>query len=334
MQVLGLPSNVNRLGSNALGQEAQQREINLRRKLHGDWERLRGFLVPDPEIARITGISRATFYRRRRAIARHGNQGLARRSTRPRRLRQSAVPQSVRDLVLRLRRQRPTYGKAKLTVILVRDHGITLSESTVGRILAELMRRGQVPRYLAAAKLARKRQFTGHARRWAYDLRPQQAGEMIQIDHMTVTKNQFYLKHFQAWDPVTKYTHAEVYYRATSTTAAQFLATLQKALPFPIRSIQVGGGSEFMNHFEDACQANGLPLYVLPPKRPQYNGGVERMNRTMREDLYARQDLVADDIAQFRAAVQQANHTYNHYRPHQKLDNLTPEQYLARLQAA
>jgi transposase InsO family protein len=89
-----------------------------------------------------------------------------------------------------------------------------------------------------------------------------------------------------------------------------------------------------MNHFEEACQAKGMPLYVLPPKRPQYNGGVERMNRTMREDLYASKDLVADHIGQFRAALQQATHTYNHYRPHQKLDNVTPSQYLAKLQAA
>jgi transposase InsO family protein len=42
-----------------------------------------------------------------------------------------------------------------------------------------------------------------------------------------------------------------------------------------------------MKDFEDACEAKNIPLYVLPPKRPQYNGGVERMNRTMREDLYA-----------------------------------------------
>jgi transposase InsO family protein len=209
-----------------------------------------------------------------------------------------------------------------------------LSESTVGRILVDLMRRGLVLRYAAATKSYRKRQFTGHARRWAYDLRPQQPGEMIQIDHMTVTKNQRCLKHFQAWDPLTKYSHADVYYNATSASAASFLDSLQRALTFPVRSIQVDGGSEFMKDFEQACKDKGIPLYVLPPKRPQYNGGVERMNRTMREDLYARQDLLADDIARFRAAVQQANHTYNHYRPHQALDNLTPARYFAQLQAA
>jgi putative transposase len=334
MHLLGLPSSVYRLGSYALRQEASESERALRHKLLGDWERLKRFKVPDADIACITGISRATFYRRKRALGTYGTQGLARRSTRPRRIRQSAVPQAVRDLVLRLRRQHPTYGKAKLTVLLARDHNIRLSESTIGRILADYMRRGLILRYAAATKQGRKRQFTGHARRWVSDLRPRQPGEMIQIDHMTVSKNQVYLKHFQAWDPITKYTHAEVYTVATSFSAAAFLRSLERALPFPIRSIQVDGGSEFMKHFEATCQIKDIRLYVLPPKRPQYNGGVERMNRTMREDLYARQDLLANDIDQFREAVRQATHTYNHYRPHQKLDNLTPAQYLAKLQAA
>jgi hypothetical protein len=33
-------------------------------------------------------------------------------------------------------------------------------------------------------------------------------GERIQIDHMTVTKNGITLKHFQAWDRVSKYIYA------------------------------------------------------------------------------------------------------------------------------
>jgi hypothetical protein len=96
----------------------------------------------------------------------------------------TAIPQAVRDLVLQLRRQHRTYGMAKLTVILARDHGVRISESTVGRIVADLMGRGLVPRYVDATRIVRNRKFTGHARRWAYDLRPQQPGEMIQIDHM------------------------------------------------------------------------------------------------------------------------------------------------------
>jgi len=306
----------------------------MRHKLLGDWDRLKQLRVPDADTACVIGVSRATHYRRKRALATYGTQGLVRRSQRPRRVRQSAIPQAVRDQVMRLRREHPTYGKAKLTVLLTRDHGITLSESTVGRILSNLMQRGLVIRYAAATKIIRKRKFTGHARRWAYDLRPTLPGEMIQVDHMTVNKHTVLLKHFQAWDPISKYAHGEVYHTATSANAAHFLGKLQQALPFPVRSIQVDGGSEFMKDFEAACQAKGIPLYVLPPKRPQYNGGVERMNRTMRDDLYARKDLLANNMADFRDAVRQATHTYNHYRPHQSLDNLTPVQYLAQLQAA
>jgi hypothetical protein len=68
------------------------------------------------------------------------------------------------------------YGKAKLTVILAGDDGITLSESTVVAYWPNLRGGvwwGLVPHYLAATKMACKRQFTGHARRWAYDLCPQ-----------------------------------------------------------------------------------------------------------------------------------------------------------------
>lgn len=334
MRIFGLQSSVMHLSSYTLRQEAQQREITLRHKLLGDWERLKKFCVPDTDIARITGISRTTFYRRKRAFTAFGTQGLARRSQRPNRVRQSAIPRTVRDLVLDLRRQHHTYGKAKITVLLARDHGITLSESTVGRILSDLMQRGLVVRYAAATRIVRKRKFDRHASRWAYDLRAKAPGEMIQVDHMSVNKHNVHFKHFQAWDPISKYVHGEVYNTATSANAARFLDGLQQAMPFPIRSIQVDGGSEFMKDFEQACKDKAIPLYVLPPKRPQYNGGVERMNRTMRDDLYARKDLVAENINGFRDAVSHATHTYNHYRPHQALDNLTPVQYVAKLQAA
>jgi transposase InsO family protein len=60
------------------------------------------------------------------------------------------------------------------------------------------------------------------------------------------------------------------------------------------------------------------------------------MNRTMREDLYARRDLLATDnlAVPHRAEAGNLHYTYNHYRPHQSLDNLTPARYFANLQAA
>ncbi len=150
---------------------------------------------------------------------------------------------------------------------------------------------------------------------------------MIQIDHMVVTKNQLHFKHFQAWDPYTKSVIAEVYSDATSLSAKKFLDKLIKTFPFKIQSIQVDGGSEFMSHFEQACAEKDIQLFVLPPKRPQYNGGVERANRTMREEFYSDHRVLADSIGAMRIALDLAIIKYNSYRPHHSLGGLTPLQY-------
>ena len=98
-------------------------------------------------------------------------------------------------------------------------------------------------------------------------------GERVQIDHMTVTKNGITFKHFQAWDRNSKYMDAGAYSNATSKSAKKFLLSFVAKAPFPILSIQVDGGSEFMADFEEACAELFIPLIVLPPKKPEYNGG-------------------------------------------------------------
>ena len=57
-------------------------------------------------------------------------------------------------------------------------------------------------------------------------------------------------------------------------------------MPFPVRAIQVDGGSEFQAAFEAACQARGIRLFVLPPRSPKLNGCVQRAQRTHTEEFY------------------------------------------------
>ena len=54
-------------------------------------------------------------------------------------------------------------------------------------------------------------------------------------------------------------------------------------MPFPIAFIQVDGGSEFMADFERRREALRIPLEVLPPRRPQWNGCGLLTNRFLRE---------------------------------------------------
>ena len=52
--------------------------------------------------------------------------------------------------------------------------------------------------------------------------------------------------------------------------------TLLRRMPFPIKVIQVDGGSEFQDSFEEECQRRGIKLFVLLPRSPKLNGHVER----------------------------------------------------------
>ena len=255
--------------------------------------KLRKSKVPWTEVTEIVGTSRSNYFRLKKLARLYGFRGLVRRSKRPRKVRTSPMPQVQIDLILNLRKENPTYGKAKIAVIIKRDHGVCISESSVGRVLKRLVETGKIKRSNSAWTKKKKRNFIHHAKRWEYDkYKPKKPGEMVQIDHMSVTKNQISFKHFQAWDKLSKYINADVCSNATSNAAKTFLLKLVAEAPFKITSVQVDGGSEFMADFELACKDLDIALYVLPPKKPKYNGGVEPGNRIFREEFYARKRLL------------------------------------------
>lgn len=299
------------------------------------WAPLKRKGLSDQDISHTLEISRATFYRHRKLLRQKGLQALERRSRRPRRVRQSKISRHTRELILKLREDNPTYGKIKIRRLLERDHGVILSESSVGRILSDYMKQGKITKYQAAKKIRKKRGFNrGYAAPWHASLKATQPGEMIQIDHMSVSKNQTNFKEFHAWDPVTKTLAVEAYSNATSQAAACCLEKVIADYPFKVGSIQVDGGSEFRKHFEQLCETKGIPLYVLPPASPKLNGGVERTHRTLREDLYANKHLLAHGIEAFRGALKKAVKKYNEYRPHQALNGLTPFEYTRKILGA
>jgi Integrase core domain len=159
-------------------------------------------------------------------------------------------------------------------------------------------------------------------------------GGLIQIDtvyvNLTPTKA---IKHFTAYDPVAKWTVGKAFNRATAQAAASFLDKVTADMPFPIRAIQVDGGSEFMAEFEKACQAKGIALYVLPPRSPQMNGAVERCNGAWRYEFYETYRLPCS-VNELNPILDSYQHLYNHHRPHGALAGKTPTQYLANRSAA
>jgi putative transposase len=277
-------------------------------------------------------ISRQTFYRWKRRFDRHDLITLEGHSHRPRKVRQPTWTVELAERVLVLRKQYPRWGKDKLVVLLRRENRI-VSTSMVGRILANLKRRGALHEPPRAAVLRRERRKLRN-RPWAVRKpkywRIEQPGDLVEVDTKELRlRRGVILKHFSARDVVSRWDVIEVHGRATSLAAARFLDTLLDRLPFPLGALQVDGGSEFAAEFEQACQQKEIPLFVLPPKSPKLNAHVERSHRTHNEEFYQVQaDSV--EVPRLNQQLRRWEHTYNQVRPHQSLAYLTPLEFLHR----
>ena len=151
---------------------------------------------------------------------------------------------------------------------------------------------------------------------------------MVEVDTLDVRPLPgMVLKHFTARDVISKWDVLEAHTRASSQTAAAFMDTLLERMPFPIKVIQVDGGSEFQDSFEAECQRRGIKLFVLPPRSPKLNGHVERAQRTHTEEFYEVTNT-SFEIAELNQALLEWETIYNTVRPHQVLGYLTPKEFL------
>jgi len=158
------------------------------------------------------------------------------------------------ERIQRLREEFPFLGKGKLTVLL-RKEGFTASSSTVGRILKSLkarglLREGEKPRKVSVTGNRRGHQRP-HAQRKPKDYEVESPGDLIAIDTLDIRPlpGKVY-KQFTAGDLVSRWAYSSLHSRATANLARVFLEELLRKCPFPVRAIQVDGGSEFYGEFE------------------------------------------------------------------------------------
>lgn len=274
------------------------------------------------------GISPDTFYRWKKRYQRDNLETLEERSHRPRRVRHSTWTAETAQAVLLLREEYPRWGKEKLAILL-KEKGIEVSVSMVGRILKYLKDRGVLKEPIANHISARKRpQNRPYAVRKPKEYVARLPGDVVQVDTMDVRPLPgVAFKHFAARDIVSRWDVVEVSSRATAASAARFITSIVDRMPFKVRAIQVDGGSEFQSVFEETCQNLDIRLFVLPPRSPKLNGHVERSNRTHTEEFYEVTDSEFD-LPSLNPALRHWEMVYNTIRPHQSLNYLTPHQYL------
>ncbi len=274
-------------------------------------------------------ISAQTFYRWKRRFDPYDLTTLEDGSHRPLHSRKPETPAAVVDRILALRNEWPRWGKDKLAVLLERE-GIHCSASTVGRVMNRLKERGVLvePLNVRQAREARKRRWKPrYAMRKPEGYRIDAPGDLVQVDTVQIRfRNSEVRYQFSSRDAISRWDCSRAFRKASSFTASIFLEYMEKKFPFGVRAIQIDGGSEFKKHFEAACLAKKIRLFVIPPRSPKLQGFAERSNRTHREEFYEVEEIEIS-LEGHNRQLEEWNRVYNYIRPHQSLKYLTPNEF-------
>lgn len=118
----------------------------------------------------------------------------------------------------------------------------------------------------------------------------------------------------------------------TSLSSKRVIRTLnriieQRGAP---KAIRTDNGPEFTsNDFELWCTEMGIQLQFIQPGKPMQNGYVERFNRLYREAIL--DAYLFFDLEEVKQLTQEWMEEYNERRPHEGLNNLTPEEWKQRV---
>lgn len=114
----------------------------------------------------------------------------------------------------------------------------------------------------------------------------------------------------------------------TSLSAKRVIRTLERVITergIP-QTVRTDNGPEFTSKdFELWCKDKGIQVQFIQPGKPMQNGYIERFNRLYREavlDAY-----LFYDLEQVRDLTQEWMIEFNQHRPHEALNNLTPEEW-------
>lgn len=293
------------------------------------------------------GVGRSTVYDWKKCLREAGGklEALA-----PQSRRRKTPTQPTKDFtwhrarILEIRRAHPGIGKEKLYALLQTDIAryeyAHISVSSIGRILNQLKRRGQLPARQRLSMHGRtgtmfstksKPRLTKE-RRGIY--RPQKPGDLLQVD--CVIKLVAGLRRYvvSAIDYQSEFAFSYTYATLSSASTTDFLVKLRQVAPFEIRRVQTDNGSEFYKYFHDACTKLSITHFWNYPKSPQMNGKIERYNRTIQEDFIDwHLDELALDTTDFNQLLMDWLIWYNSERPHHTLKQISPMKYLLQLQA-
>ena len=272
------------------------------------------------ELCREFGISGKTGHKYLARYAEFGSAGLSEHSRRPK-SSPASTDSAVEGLILKERRRHPTWGPKKLQEVLQRDHGIERppARSTIGLILK---RHG--------LSQPRKRRAGVYRARPEHLTEPSRPNEGWTVDF----KGWFVCRDGQRCDPLTVCDRFSRYVLACHACPNQQFGRTQRVFAALMRHhglpdvIRVDNGTPFasmalggLSRLSVWWIQQGIEVEFTTPASPQENGSHERMHKDLKAE--ATQPPSANLAAQQKRFGRWRNE-YNHIRPHEALDMLTP----------
>lgn len=233
------------------------------------------------------------------------------------------VPAETVSLIVQLRLGLG-YGEAKLSVVLARDYGITVSRHGVGNVLRR------------AGLTEPKRRKQRHQRRLSdYPYTPGERGQ-LDVKHWKRTGYQYDLV-----DCATRIKYKRLYPGYSPAATIDFLEHALRFFgpAFSFRCIQTDNGPEFVYDTKPQIKvttvspvttwltAHGIEHGRIPLRSPHLNGRIERAHG-VDKDRYKRLTTNSYDKVELQAFLVEDCLDYNFYRPHSMLRMLTPVEYL------
>lgn len=126
-------------------------------------------------------------------------------------------------------------------------------------------------------------------------------------------------------DDCSRTLFADILPDQTSYSAAIALDEALTMLPFKVERIYSDNGKEFKGAFKQLCARLKIPQGFTRPYRPQTNGKAERVIKTIKQILRQHRFTSREERRRILYAI--VRH-YNHLRPHQGLNGMSPFSFL------
>lgn len=244
------------------------------------------------------------------------------KSRKPRIYRRREITKEVEQMIYEIRMyELPGAGKITIQRYILNEYGIVVGQQSIQRVINEQgLKRVSKPRNNSNLHKNRRHMYSVPKKIMNIP------GGLVYLDvkHIKINRQKWY--QFTALDHSTRMLGVKLYRKITSESTREFFKYLDKTYPFErIRYIGTDNGSEFLGVFDVYLTDRGIKHVFSSPASPKQNPFVERVIRTIIDQLYKIYGLEDNPKLQ-QQALDDFCYRYNYKRPHQSLNLLTPMQ--------